>query len=137
MKATAVGPASWPSKASTPASLAAIAVSVFFTTAYVAWLPMLTKLAQLRHGQAAVLGQHSGIRRTELVRDLSYRGSLVGPCHGTPSWWCRCGPAHRNERPGAGAHGAGLIDQHEEESAALGTPAQVARWSGTFDLPEG
>ena len=129
-KATAVGPANRSSSVLIPASLAAILVSVFFTTAYWAFSPSERRSClELRHGETPVLGQHSGVRAAELVRQLGYRGSLVGPCHRASASFRVMRTARKGlgttKRPGAGARGVARPDR--TPGALPRSPAQVVR----------
>src|SRR5450759_3729875 len=68
-KAIADGPASCASRPSTPACLAAMAVSVFFFHGIACVSgEQPTQLLELRDGEPAVLGQHGGIGDAELLR---------------------------------------------------------------------
>src|SRR3954471_17507223 len=106
---------------------------------------VLPELGELRHRDAAVLGQDGGFRGSELVRDLGDRHCLVGSGHGPPSLVRRAGrtvpdttnaPAQGHgaweNRPGSGHRAAARdVPQHSVP------PARAARWCGTLDRPRG
>src|SRR5690349_1871711 len=115
MKAIAEGPANWPSKASTPASLAAMSVRVFFTTAYVA-----CSLIERRSlvSWATVSPRYSVSTAAWDSRNFSVSSATAAALSGLAMGLLprvkrrRLGPAH-DERPGARRTGRGRA-RHED-----------------------